>query len=146
MPGQDESDCVLCKLLRDELPKSLIYEDPTVVVIVPLHHVNPGHVLVIPRAHLPSLKDIDDTTFAQVSNVGKRMAAVIRRSGFKCEGINFFLADGEAAGQQVFHLHLHVYPRFRGDEFGFKFNPQRSLLENRRADMDKIAVAIRNAL
>jgi len=125
------------------MPVSVVYEDPTAVVFVPLHHVNPGHLLVIPRAHLPYLKDVDDATFAHVNNVGKRIAAVIARAGFKCEGINFFIADGEAAGQEVLHLHLHVYPRFNGDEFGFRFNAQRGLLENQREDMDRVARIIR---
>jgi hypothetical protein len=74
-----------------------------------------------------------------------RVAAALRTCGVRCEGVNLFLADGEAAGQEVFHAHLHVFPRYAGDGFGFKFSPNYFVLPP-RAELDDIARGIRNAL
>ena len=82
--------------------------------------VNPGHLLVIPLVHAAGLTTLESDTGAQMFRVGQRLAEAIRRSGVRCEGINFLLADGEAAGQEVFHVHLHVIPRYAGDGFGFR--------------------------
>ena len=56
-------------------------------------------------------------------SVGFCKSKALRKSGVKCEGINFLLADGKAAGQKIFHVHMHIFPRFVGDGFGFKFGP-----------------------
>ena len=80
--------------------------------------VTAGHLMVIPLAqHLPSLADIPEDLGAHMFVVASRLAAAIRRSGLPCEGVNLFLADGEAAFQEVFHVHLHVFARWAGDGF-----------------------------
>jgi histidine triad (HIT) family protein len=76
---------------------------------------------------------------------GQKLAAAVRGSGLKAEGINLFLADGEAAGQQVFHVHLHVLPRFRGDGFGHRFPPHYGQRPARQ-QLDADATAIRTSL
>jgi histidine triad (HIT) family protein len=103
----------------------MVWEDDLVAVFVVLRPVNLGNVVVVPKAHLPYLANLDDELAMHVMRVAKRVASAIRGSGAPCEGINLFLADGEAAGQEVFHFHLHVYPRFKGDGFGFKYDPAR---------------------
>jgi histidine triad (HIT) family protein len=84
--------------------------------------VNPGHVLVIPREHAPYLAKLDPEVGGDMFQTGMRVAAAIRNSGVRAEGVNFFLADGEAAMQEVFHAHLHVIPRYTGDGFGLTFS------------------------
>ena len=83
--------------------------------------VNPGHVLVIPTSHSAFLAELDPEAGAELFRVAQRVAAALRRSDPRCEGVNLFLADGEAAGQEIFHVHLHVIPRQRGDGSGFRF-------------------------
>jgi diadenosine tetraphosphate (Ap4A) HIT family hydrolase len=85
--------------------------------------VNPGHLLVAPRVHAPSLARMDPEVGGWLFRVGMELAQAVRRSGIRCEGVNLFLADGAAAGQEVFHVHLHVIPRFSADGFGFQFGP-----------------------
>jgi histidine triad (HIT) family protein len=81
------------------------------------------------------MSDIDADEAAHLMAVAHRMVAGLRGSGLRCEGVNLFLADGEAAMQEVFHVHLHVFPRYVGDGFGLKFSeryhqrPERSALE-----------------
>ena len=77
--------------------------------------------------------------------MGMRVAAALRTCGVHCEGVNLFLADGEAAGQEIFHDHLHVFPRFIGDGFGLKFSANYFVLPS-RADLDDIAKGIREAM
>ena len=77
--------------------------------------------------------------------VAHRLAAALRRSGVRCEGVNLFLADGEAATQEVFHVHLHVFPRFHGDGFGLTFGPDYTTRPPRSA-LDAVAAQIRAAL
>jgi len=113
-----DPECIFCKIVADEAPATFLYEDDTVVVFLDINPVTPGHLMVVPRAHLPALADIDPETGGHLFNVAQRMAAALRESGLRCDGVNLFYADGEAAFQEVFHAHLHVFPRYDGDGFG----------------------------
>lgn len=95
----------------------MVFSDERVVAFMTLGPVAPGHVLIVPRMHAAGLEDLDERTSAHVWRVGHRVGRALRRSGLRCEGVNVFLADGEAAFQEIFHFHLHVFPRFRGDGF-----------------------------
>jgi len=119
----NDNDCVFCKLLSGELELSVIHEDDLCVAFMDVQPINPGHALVVPRKHAPYLADLEAEDGAQVFRVAQRVAAALRDCGVKCEGVNFFLADGEAAGQEVFHVHLHVFPRYTGDGFGLNLPP-----------------------
>lgn len=99
----------------------MVYQDEHVAAFMDIRPVNPGHVLVIPRVHAPHLADLPPGIGGQLFETGMRVAAAIRRSGVRAEGINLFLADGEAAMQEVFHAHLHIIPRYAGDGFGLTF-------------------------
>jgi histidine triad (HIT) family protein len=133
--GRKMSQCVFCDILRGETAASFVHRDDRVSAFMDIQPVNPGHVLVIPNAHAVHLSDLDAETGAQIFRVAQRVAAALRRSGIPCEGVNFFLADGEVASQEVFHVHLHVFPRVRGDGFGLQFGdhyftkPPRSVIE-----------------
>ncbi len=77
--------------------------------------------------------------------IAQSLAQALRRSEIRCEGVKLFLADGEAAMQEIFHVHLHVFPRFRGDGFGLKFSPA-YFQKPPRAELDTVAEKIRNAI
>ena len=114
------SNCVFCDIVAGIAPASIVYRDERVCAFMDLYPVNPGHTLVIPNRHATYLAELEPEDGAQMFRVGQRIAAALRESGVKCEGINLFLADGSVAGQQIFHVHLHVIPRFAGDGFGPK--------------------------
>ncbi len=90
----------------------------------------------MPNTHAAYLADLDPEIGAQMFRVAQKMAEVLRKSGLKCKGVNLFLADGKAAMQDVFHVHLHVFPRFKGGGFGLTLpddyftKPPRSKLES----------------
>jgi histidine triad (HIT) family protein len=133
---------LFCEIVAGREPGSFPYEDERVVAFMDIGPVNPGHLMVVPRAHAAGLADLDEETGAHVFVVAMRMAAAVRASGFRCEGVNLFLADGEAAFQDVFHVHLHVLPRWRGDSFridaDWSARPERS-------ELDTAAASIRSA-
>ena len=138
-------DCVLCKVLSSELPVSLVHRDPVCSAFMDIQPVNPGHVLVVPNRHAPYLADLNEDEGAQMFRIAQRISAALRRSGVKCEGVNFFLADGEVAGQEVFHVHLHVLPRYRGDGFGLVL-PDTYPDRPERKELDEIAAKLRDSL
>ncbi|HEY0119752.1 MAG TPA: HIT family protein [Cellulomonas sp.] len=137
-----EQACVFCAIVAGQAEASLVYQDETVVVFMDLRPVVPGHLLVVPREHTVGLEDLDRVTSAHVWSVGHDMARVLRRSGVRCEGINVFLCDGEVAFQTVFHLHLHVIPRYAGD--GWTIMPDE--VERERSLLDSEAQLIRDAI
>jgi len=118
------SSCVFCDILAGDLPSSVVFEDELVSAFMDIQPVNPGHVLIIPKQHAMFLADLHEETGGHIFRIAHRIAIALRRSDVKCEGVNMFLADGEAAGQEVFHVHLHVFPRFVGDGFGLRFGPE----------------------
>jgi histidine triad (HIT) family protein len=135
--------CVFCRLIARELDASVVYEDGRVVAHMDIQPVTSGHVLVMPRGHRPSLADLDPADGAQMFRVAQLAAAALRQSGLRCEGVNLLLADGAAAGQDVFHVHLHVFPRFEGDGFGLRLPPDHAVRP--RAELDAMALALREA-
>ena len=138
-------DCVFCRILAGELPGSFVYRDDRAAVFMDIRPVNEGHLLVVPTRHAAYLSDIDAEDAAHLMGVGHRMAAALRASGVKCEGVNLFLADGEAAMQEIFHVHLHVFPRYKGDGFGLRFAPEYYSRRPTRENLDETAAALRRA-
>jgi histidine triad (HIT) family protein len=136
------SDCVFCDIIAGDLPASVVYEDSAVMAIMDISPVNPGHVIVIPKKHTPYMADMDEDTGAHLFKITLRIQKAVRGSGVRCEGVNLFLADGEAAFQDVFHLHMHIIPRFKGDEF--KISADWSI-KPPREELDELAAQIRSA-
>jgi len=141
------STCIFCDILAGKLPSSIVFQDDLCCAFMDIQPVNPGHVLIIPTYHAPSLAELDEKSGARMFNIAQRMAKAlrIRNSGLRCEGVNIFLADGAAAGQDVFHVHLHVFPRYTDDGFGFRFGPEYGHRPT-RSELDGIAGKIRRAL
>jgi histidine triad (HIT) family protein len=135
------TECVFCELIAGRGESSVVYEDETLVALMDLYPVNPGHVLLIPRGHSAALADLDEETGAHAFRIAMRMQQAVRRSGVRCEGVNLFVADGEAAFQDVFHFHLHVIPRFQGDPFKISADWK----EAPRSELDRVATDIQTS-
>jgi histidine triad (HIT) family protein len=130
----DSETCVFCKIAAGVEPASIIYEDEIVMVLLDISPVNDGHAMVIPKYHAAYLADLSEETGMHMFRIAQRTAAALRDSGVPCEGINMLLADGEAAFQDIFHIHLHVFPRFAGDDFrisaDWDYKPTRDTLDS----------------
>ena len=135
-------DCIFCQIVAGKSPSSIFYEDDLVLGFMTIGPVTTGHSMIIPKQHAAYLADLDEETGRHLWTITHRTAAAIRESGVRCEGINLFLADGEAAFQEVFHLHMHIFPRYKGDSFklvaDWDVNPLRKELD-RVADMIKVS-------
>ena len=139
-------ECIFCDIVRGEAAASVVYRDDTVIAFMDIQPVNAGHVLVVPLEHAVSLLELDDETAGRLMAVGKRLAAAVRASDVRWDGFNLFLADGgEAAGQDVFHVHLHMFPRYKGDGFGLQLPPHYHILPERE-ELERVAAAIRRAV
>jgi histidine triad (HIT) family protein len=137
--------CIFCKIIKKESPASLVYEDAVCLAFMDIRPVNPGHLLVIPKKHVASLSELNADECGRLFAAAHKLAAAVRESGVRCEGVNLHLADGKAAGQEVFHVHAHVFPRFTGDGFGFRFGPEYAHLPERQI-LNEQAERIRTAL
>ena len=123
----------------------MVYRDQLCSALMDIQPVNPGHILIIPNLHATYLADLPPETGAHMFQVAQRVAQALRESGVRCQGVDLFLADGEAAGQDVFHVHLHVIPRYRGDGFGFRFGPAYGQRPP-RSQLDDLAGQVRQHL
>jgi len=139
------ADCLFCRILAGELPGTFVYRDERCAAFMDIQPVNPGHLLVVPVQHAASLADLDEATAGYLMQVAHRLAPAVRRSGLWCEGVNLFLADGAAAMQEIFHVHLHVLPRYRQDGFGLRFGPHYGARPP-RTELERTAALIRGAL
>lgn len=139
------SDCVFCDILIGKLPASFVYQDSLVSAFMDIRPVNPGHMLVVPNELASFLADLPPDTGAQMFRVGQQLAQALRQSGIRRDGVNLFLADGEAAMQEIFHVHLHVFPRFFKDGFGLRFSPK-YYIKPKREVLEEIAGRVRKAL
>lgn len=138
-------DCVFCKIVAGAAPASIVYSDEKVLAFMDVRPVNPGHVLVIPKTHVAGLADLGEETGAHMFKVGMRIADGVKRSGVKCEGVNLLLSDGRAAFQEIFHVHLHVIPRFKGDSLRISFGRQYES-KPEEEELEKTASKIREVL
>jgi histidine triad (HIT) family protein len=138
-------ECVFCNIVKGIVPESVVYDDEKVLAFMDIQPVNPGRVLVIPKVHASGLSNLDEETGAHMFKVGMRVAEAVKRSGVKCDGVNLLLSDGRAAFQEIFHVHLHVIPRFEGDSLHISFGRKYGLKPERN-ELDRIATKIRDAL
>lgn len=107
-------NCIFCKIANGIIPSATVYEDDDFRAILDIAPAHKGHTIILPKTHAANLFETDDATAAKLLPVAKKVAAAVKKvTG--CDGINILQNNGEAAGQTVFHLHVHVVPRFEGD-------------------------------
>lgn len=125
------TDCVFCKIVAGQIPATKVVEDEACLAFMDIGQVNPGHVLVAAKAHARDLYALDDAQVAAVARTVARIARAIR-AAFAPEGLSVYQANGKAAGQTVFHYHVHLVPRYANDGMAFTWpvqNPPRDALE-----------------
>jgi len=134
-------DCVFCKIRDGQIPASKLYEDQRILAFMDINPLNPGHCLVMTKAHAPTIFDADPADLQAAIVAAKKVAAAVR-SAIGADGLNLLQANGAAAFQSVPHFHLHVIPRFANDGKGFDWKP----VPGDREQIEKNAERIRTAL
>ena len=112
-----QPSCIFCQIISGKAEASIVYKDEIVTTFMDIQPLFQGHLLIVPNDHYIGLADLDDHYGRHMFVIARQLAHALRRSSLNCEGVNLFLADGSAAGQDVFHSHLHVIPRNAGDGF-----------------------------
>ena len=112
--------CPFCDIIAGKLPASIVYRDDQCFAFMGINPINPGHVLVAPLRHAAGLAELDEPSGAHLFTIAQRIAGAQRARLPECRGVNLLLADGKAAGQEVFHVHLHVIPRRENDGVRFQ--------------------------
>jgi histidine triad (HIT) family protein len=137
-------DCVFCEIARGASPASVVYEDDDAVAFMDLHPITEGHVLVIPKQHCVTLEDCPEHLVGHLATVLKKVNQMVTRA-VDCQGILNEVMNGEAAGQEVFHLHWHVIPRNQGDGFGWTYPESYDpTTPSARAYLNELAAQIRS--
>ena len=112
-----DDNCIFCKIANGEIPSATLYEDEDFRVILDLGPATKGHALILPKNHFANLfeipEDMDVKAFILAKKIAKKMKDV-----FGCDGVNIVQNNGVAAGQTVFHFHIHLIPRYEGDHAG----------------------------
>jgi histidine triad (HIT) family protein len=108
------TDCVFCKIVAKQIPATVVYEDEYTLAFMDIGQVNPGHALVAVKKHAENIFALDETQAAAVFRSAARVARAIR-GAFAPQGLSVYQANGKAAGQTVFHFHIHLVPRHEGD-------------------------------
>jgi histidine triad (HIT) family protein len=121
--SKSSTDCIFCGIVAKQVPSTVVYEDDEIIAFLDIRPINPGHTLVIPKNHTANLEELDPELGGRLFKVAGRVAAALRKSGLRAEGINVWLADGKAAFQEVPHIHIHVIPRFEGDGLRVQAGP-----------------------
>lgn len=134
------TDCLFCKIVAGEIPNTKVYEDDAVLAFLDIHPVNIGHVVVIPKTHHMNLYDTPDETVSHMTVVIKKLSIAIK-AAVKADGINIEMNNDLAAGQIIFHTHMHIVPRFIGDGF----TQWRGTRDYNEGEMVEVAQKIINA-
>ena len=136
------SSCIFCKIVAGKLPSTKIFENESMVAFMDIQPITKGHILVIPKKHVELLTELEDSSVGRMFIMAKKVGTALKKSPLKCRGINYILADGVEAGQEIFHAHMHVIPRYRGDGFGLRM-PERHDDETDQKKLENIAIKIR---
>jgi histidine triad (HIT) family protein len=136
-----EKTCKFCKIARKELSSSRIYEDEDVMAFLDIRPLNEGHTLVIPKKHYETIYNAPDEEIGHLFKIVKKVACAVKKS-VGAEGITISQHNERAAGQDIFHVHVHVLPRYEGQKL-----PRReealTLPEASREKLDEVARKIK---
>lgn len=108
-------ETIFTKIINREIPADIIYEDEIVLAFLDITPVNHGHTLIVPKTFFTNAFDADAEIFGHMHKVGIKIANALKAAGL-ADGVNMITNNGEAAGQEVFHSHLHIIPRKIGDQ------------------------------
>ena len=117
-----DNNCIFCKIANGEIPSKTLYEDERFRVILDISPASKGHAIILVKQHAANIFELSEEDAAAIYVVAKKVATAMKKV-LNCDGINILQNNGEAAGQTVFHLHMHIIPRYEGDQVKIKWTP-----------------------
>ncbi len=115
-------NCIFCKIIAGEIPSTTVYEDDDFKAILDVNPAARGHVIILPKKHAADIFELGEEDASKIFPVAAKIATALKKT-YQCDGINILQNNGEAAGQTVFHLHVHVIPRYVGDDVNIGWRP-----------------------
>jgi hypothetical protein len=117
-----DENCIFCKLANGDIPTATVYEDEYLRAIMDAAPANKGHIIILPKSHAANIYEIEDEYVSRAFVLAKKLAVALKKlTG--CDGVNILQNNGGAAGQTVFHFHVHVIPRFKNDDCTIVWKP-----------------------
>lgn len=136
-----KEDCIFCKIAAGEIPSRTVYEDESFRAILDISPASKGHAIILPKNHAANIYELPEEDAAGIFVTAKKVAGAIKKAT-NCEGLNILQNNGELAGQTVFHLHVHVIPRYQDDKVKFSWGQGKPSDK----ELDEIAAGIREAM
>lgn len=112
-----DENCIFCKIANGDIPSAALYEDENFKVILDLGPASKGHALILPKEHYRNLLDMPEEKVSAAFVLAKKMAVKMKEV-LLCDGLNVVQNNEPAAGQTVFHFHIHLIPRYKEDQVG----------------------------
>lgn len=117
-----DENCIFCKLANGDIPTATVYEDEYLRAIMDAAPANKGHIIILPKSHAANIYELEDEYVSRAFVLAKKLAVALKKlTG--CDGVNILQNNGGAAGQTVFHFHVHVIPRFKDDDCTIVWKP-----------------------
>lgn len=133
-------DCLFCKIISGDIPSIKVYEDGDVFAFLDINPINLGHTIVIPKVHATNIYEMSDASLQTVMKAVKQLSISIKKAT-SADGINIGMNNDRAAGQIIFHAHVHVIPRFEGD--GHRHWQKKKISDDQMTDIaEKIKVVL----
>ncbi len=117
-----DNNCIFCKISKGDIPSTKLYEDNDFFIIPDINPASKGHCLIVIKEHYSNILEIPEDLLVKGHKLAKKLASKLF-DAFTCDGINILQNNFEAAGQSVFHYHIHVIPRYDGDFIGINWTP-----------------------
>lgn len=137
-----DENCIFCKIAAGEIPSRTIYEDDSFRVIMDISPAAKGHAIILPKNHAADIFELPEEDASKILIVAKKVASAMKKA-LMCDGVNILQNNGEVAGQTVFHLHVHVIPRYQDDQVKIKWSPITTFTEE---EMDALHKEIVSAI
>jgi histidine triad (HIT) family protein len=134
-------ECIFCQIVSKKIPAKIVYEDDNSLAFLDINPINPGHTLVISKAHSETILDVQPENFSKLTQTVKIIAEALDKS-LNPDGINVLQNNKEIAGQGVPHIHFHVIPRFKDDGVPYFFGTHAKKVEEK--ELEKIANKIKS--
>ncbi len=134
-------DCIFCKIAQGEIPAATLYEDEEFRVIMDMGPAAKGHSLILPKKHYANVYELPEEMAGKAFCLAKKMAGVMTEA-LETDGFNIVQNNGAAAGQTVFHFHMHLIPRYEKDDAGFGWKPGTLSDEDREEVLSKVKHAL----
>ena len=136
-----KDDCIFCKIASGEIPSTSVYEDEDSKVILDISPASRGHALILPKLHYDNAYEMDEAFAAKVFPLAVKMSKAMKKA-LNCDGFNILQNNEEAAGQTVFHFHVHLIPRYAGDDVQIASKPH----ETTKEEQEEVASLIKKQL